>query len=345
MRIGSGFGEGYHPARCDAIGTADRNVTGRSGQTRSLAAVVANITAGRASMGLAERHVHQMQLNRAMKRVAVAASRRMPQPDPSTRRVVLCYHSVHPNRPFHSTIPEVFERHLEWLTEHCRLVSLGDLVNDAQVSRNGRPVAAISFDDGYEDNHSYALPLLVKYGVPATFFITAGFVERDPAVLQRFQRVLGCGPDDIVPLDWTQVRELRANGMDIGSHTYTHRNLARLSRAEAEEELRSSKDVISDRLGAAIDSCAYPFGKPRVHFTSVTREVARATGYRVAAAVTFRGVRESDSILGIPRFTVDGDTLAKLEEKIRGHYDLVGWWQDHVPLSVLRIVSPNDFIR
>jgi peptidoglycan/xylan/chitin deacetylase (PgdA/CDA1 family) len=286
-----------------------------------------------------------MRLKRAMKRAAFAAGRLLSQPDLSTRRVVFCYHSVHPNRPYVSTKPAVFERHVQWLKEHCRLASLVELVTDPGTNHSGKPVAAITFDDGHEDNHSHALPILAKHGVPATFFITAGFVERDPTVNRRFQQLFGCRTDDVVPLDWAQIRELRASGMDIGSHTYSHPNLARLSPAEAEDELRTSRDLISDRLGCAIDLFAYPFGKPKVHFNSITTEVVRATGYRVAAAVTYRGVRDSDPFLNVPRFFADGDNIAKLEAKIRGVYDLVGWWQEHVPLSVMRIISPDDFKR
>jgi peptidoglycan/xylan/chitin deacetylase (PgdA/CDA1 family) len=284
-------------------------------------------------------------LNRALKRAAVTFGRLLPPPDPSTRRVVLCYHSVHPNRPYFSTGPELFERHVGWLKEHCHVTSLTDLVTRPQPSWPGKPSAAITFDDGHEDNHSFALPILLKHEIPATFFITAGLVDRDPAVLRRFQHLFGCGPDDVVPLDWEQVRELRASGMEIGAHTYSHPNLARLSREETEKELRVSRDLIGDRLGAPVELLAYPFGKPRVHFTSTTMEVARATGYSLAAAVTFRGVRKSDSLLEIPRFFTDGDTIAKLQAKILGQYELVGWWQEHAPLSLMRVVSPQEFAR
>ena len=283
-----------------------------------------------------------MRLKHAIKRAALVAGRLMPRPDPSTRKVVFCYHSVHPHRTYISTRPELFERHVQWLQEHCRLLSLVELVT-ARMSPGGKPAAAITFDDGYEDNHSYALPILAKYGAPATFFITAGFVERDAAVLRRFQQLLKCGSDDIVPLDWAQIRELRDSGLAIGSHTYSHPNLARLARGEAEHELRRSRDVISDKLGCAIDLLAYPFGKPNVHFTSATTDVARMTGYRLAAAITFRGIRDSDSLLRIPRFFADGDSLANLEAKIQGIYEPLGWWQDHVPLPMMRIVSPQDF--
>jgi|SRR5687768_13533544 len=282
-----------------------------------------------------------MRLKQALKKAAITAGRILPR-SAHNRNVILCYHSVHPHRPFHSSRPEVFDQHLEWLTENCRLVALTEITVGRQ-NDDGRPRVAITFDDGYEDNHSYALPVLMKWGARATFFVTTGFVEREPAVLQRFQRLLGCASSEIVPLDWTQVRELRAAGMEVGSHTHTHRNLARLSRTETEDELRISKNVIAERLALPVTLFAYPFGKPRVHFTAMTSEVVRSTGYEIGAAVTFRGVRPWDSPLSLPRFFVDGDSVDKLSAKVHGDYELVGWWQQHAPLPVLRMVSPLDF--
>ena len=284
-----------------------------------------------------------MPFKRTLKRAALLAARLAPRPDTATRRVVFCYHSVHPNRPFDSTTPEAFERHVEWLQEHCRLVSLTELVSASRAAASDRPLAAITFDDGHEDNHRYALPILARRGAPATFFVTAGFVERDPSVMRRLQQLWRAGPDDVVPLDWSQVRELAAGGMEIGSHTYSHLNLARLSREETEQDLRRSRDLIAERTGAVIDTLAYPFGKPDVHFTPTTTDAVRATGHRLAAAVTARGVRATDAPYRIPRFFADGDDLAKLKAKVEGAYELLGWWQDHVPLSVRRMVSPADF--
>jgi peptidoglycan/xylan/chitin deacetylase (PgdA/CDA1 family) len=284
-----------------------------------------------------------MPFKRWMKRAARMAARLAPRPDTSSRRVVFCYHSVHPHRAYASTKPDEFDRHVKWLKQHCRLTSLVELMAGPATSGGGKPVAAITFDDGHEDNHSYALPILARHGVTATFFITAGFVDRDPAVLERFRELWLCGPDDVVPLDWRQVRELHASGMDIGSHTYSHPNLARLSPAEVEDELRRSKALIVERTGASVDLFAYPFGKPAVHFTPATTDAVRATGHRLAAAITSRGVRDSDSPFSIPRFFADGDDVAKIEAKVGGAYDLVGWWQDHAPLSVRKVVSPEDF--
>jgi peptidoglycan/xylan/chitin deacetylase (PgdA/CDA1 family) len=286
-----------------------------------------------------------MRFKQIVKKTAITAGRLMPRATRG-RRVVLCYHSVHPRRPFHSTPPAVFEQHLAWLTEHCRVTSLNDIMTGPAPDIDDRkPRVAITFDDGYEDNHSYALPLLLKWHAPATFFVTTGFVERDPAVLGRFAALLQCGSSDIVPLEWTQVRELHRAGMDVGSHTHSHPNLAGLSRAQTEDELRTSSIILGDQLGCAVTAFAYPFGKPRVHFTAMTCDVVRATGYRIGAAVTFRALRPSDSTFRVPRFFTDGDSIEKLSAKVRGDYELVGRWQEYAPLPVLRMVSPLDFQR
>ena len=286
-----------------------------------------------------------MGLTRSIKRAAVLAGRLAPRTNPATRRVVLCYHSVHPKRPFHSTTPAAFDHHLRWLTERCHVTTLVDLVRKRGQQSDGKPTVAITFDDGYEDNHSYALPILSRYHAPATFFVTAGFLERDPMVMARFQRLLGCDAGDLVPLHWQQVRELRDSGMDIGCHTYSHPNLARLPKHHAAAEVQRSRSVIADRIGSPVDLFAYPFGKPRVHFTAQTVDEVRAAGFQMAAAVTFRGVRESDPLFSIPRVFADGDSIAKLDAKITGAYELVGWWQDHAPLSLMRMISPLDFER
>jgi peptidoglycan/xylan/chitin deacetylase (PgdA/CDA1 family) len=286
-----------------------------------------------------------MRIKQAVKTAALAVGRLMPRAAGATPRIVFCYHSVHPSRPVLSTPPDIFERHLQWLTEHCRVASFADVVMDRHRDGTDKPLAAITFDDGYDDNHAYALPLLRKWDVPATFFLTAGFLERDPAVLRRLHHLLGWSREDIRPLAWDQVRELRASGMDIGSHTYSHPNLARLTAAEAQDELRRSKDVISDRIGQEVELLAYPFGKPKVHFTDATARLAEAAGYRMAAAVIFRGLRASDSLFAVPRFFADGDTLTKLQAKIHGAYALLAWWQEHTPVSVMKRISPADFQR
>ncbi len=95
---------------------------------------------------------------RRLTRVAESGARRViPPADPAGRRVVLCYHSVNPSPGYLSLSPELFDDHLAWLGEHCRVVALDELVDGP--GRTGGPYVAITFDDGYADNHGHALPL------------------------------------------------------------------------------------------------------------------------------------------------------------------------------------------
>jgi peptidoglycan/xylan/chitin deacetylase (PgdA/CDA1 family) len=257
--------------------------------------------------------------------------------------VTLCYHSIHPSLPFASASPAEFERHLEWLSERCDVISFRSVHEATADSTRERPAVAITFDDGYADNHEFALPLLQKFRLPATIFLTAGFVEADPAVQARFDALRGTSAGETRPLAWTQVRELRAAGIEIGGHTYSHPNLLRLDPDRARAELRDSKQLIEDRLQDAVDLLAYPFGKLRRHFSQQTTEIARETGYSRAAAVLFRSTRPADDPLALPRFFTTDDTVAELNRKVRGDWDLLGYWQEYAPPRLARLVSPGDF--
>jgi peptidoglycan/xylan/chitin deacetylase (PgdA/CDA1 family) len=222
-------------------------------------------------------------------------------------------------------------------------VPLRAMLDAASGPRRERPTVAISFDDGYADNYEYALPLLAEYDLHATIFITAGLCDGDAKVRRRFEALRSVAADEIRPLAWTQVREMRAAGLEIGAHTYSHPNLIRLDRDAAMHELRLSKDVLEERIGTPVDLMAYPFGKPGRQFNETTVGVAREVGYSYAAAVLFRGAKPSDSPLALPRFFVAGDSLSELGAKIRGDWDYLGAWQEYAPRALARLVSPQDF--
>lgn len=251
---------------------------------------------------------------------------------------VLCYHSVgtDPRCP-----TELFRGHLEWLREHCTVVPFSALPRHADVHDEPRPAVAITFDDGYRDNYEHAFPLLEEYGLPATFFVTAGLIERDVAVLDRFRALRG--HNEIRPLEWPQVLEMHAAGAEFGAHTYSHPNLLRLTPPELETELRRSKHVLEERLGEPVRMLAYPFGKPRRHYTSQTVAAARAAGYELGATTVLRAVRPSDDPLTLPRLLVGGDDVATLREKLAGSWNLLGLWQEHAPVWAARVFSPDDF--
>ncbi|QSZ66984.1 hypothetical protein RJ40_05490 [Methanofollis aquaemaris] len=85
-----------------------------------------------------------------------------------------------------------FERTVRWLAEHHRILPLSEVV---KALREGRELpegtAAVTFDDGYQDIHTHAWPVLQRYGVPATVFLTTGPIDRRELFwFDRFRHVI-----------------------------------------------------------------------------------------------------------------------------------------------------------
>lgn len=279
-----------------------------------------------------------------LKRAGASVSRCLERGRVDRSRVVgLCYHSIHPTTSFASASPDVFERQLALLSESCEVVTFRRMLEAANEPGRRRPAVAVTFDDGYADNYDFAFPLLRKYQTPATIFVTTGLIDGNPRVRARFQQLRGTSEAEIRPLAWSQVRELQAEGVEIGAHTYSHPNLIRLGGAEVASELRVSKEMLEERLQTPVDLFAYPFGKPRRNYDRTTIALVQGAGYSHAAAVFFRGVRPGDSPYELPRFFTSRDSLADLVAKIRGDWDYLGAWHERAPLTLAKIVSPRDF--
>src|SRR5713226_4558856 len=93
--------------------------------------------------------------------------------------IILLYHRVadlSSDPQLLSVKPRHFAEHLEIVKRRCRPLSLRDVVRRLQGKTPTRHPVAITFDDGYADNLAYAKPLLERYAVPATIFVTAGYV-------------------------------------------------------------------------------------------------------------------------------------------------------------------------
>lgn len=76
-----------------------------------------------------------------------------------------------------------FEKQLQWLRDNFTLVSLYEaigLLNNRQKNFNN--VLVITFDDGYKDNYTNAFPLLKKYGIPVTIFLSTGLIDSNKSL-------------------------------------------------------------------------------------------------------------------------------------------------------------------
>jgi Predicted xylanase/chitin deacetylase len=187
---------------------------------------------------------------------------------------VLLYHCVAPDpsawiAPF-TVSAATLRRHLEIITASGRTpITLSQLRDGigGQAALPARPVV-ITFDDGFSDTLTIAAPLLGRAAIPATIYLTSGFLTRRSPGGDRM-------------LDWAQTRELALQGHEIGAHSASHPQLDTLAPDTARQEIGSCKRQLEDTLGMRIRSFAYPHGysSPRVR-----RQVAEA-GYDSACAV------------------------------------------------------------
>lgn len=104
-------------------------------------------------------------------------------------------------------------------------------------------VASVTFDDGYADAYTEALPVLRRLGVPATVFIIVARVN-EPGFMR-----------------WEQLRVLRSGGWEVASHTVSHAELTDLSPAGLERELAEAKKTLMEQLNTPVPCLAYPFGR------------------------------------------------------------------------------------
>ena len=180
-----------------------------------------------------------------------------------------------------------FRRQLQCLSELGKtIVSLEDLFDSAASAPDGGDRVVLTFDDGHRSNWSLALPRLVEAGAVATFYVVAGFVDKDPQYVTS-----------------AQLREMASNNMLIGSHGMTHRFLSQLGPKDLREELADSRARLEDILGQPVLDLALPGG----HGSRAVVDEARECGYRSVATCKVGLHRPGDDPFQLPRVEVRRD--------------------------------------
>ena len=167
------------------------------------------------------------------------------------------------------TSPQHLEAHLRFLKRRgYRFLTAEELLEEG----GPRPrTAVVTFDDGFQNWLTGALPVLKRLGVRATFYVCPGLLSRPHPELADPEGAL---------LDKEGVRELVAAGMEVGSHSLTHPDLRKLDDEALARELNESKAEIELLTGRPCRTFAYPYG---LYDDRVVRAV-EAAGYEVAFA-------------------------------------------------------------
>jgi peptidoglycan/xylan/chitin deacetylase (PgdA/CDA1 family) len=214
----------------------------------------------------------------------------------------------------------MFEKHLDWLGERFEIVSLGELTVKMNRRARSKPMAALTFDDGYSEVFHNGFPLLKRKGIPASFFVITDLIGTTQAPLHdRLYAVLSSAgipnpfsatqnlvrnhdydnllrmlesmdaggeisrnaPDALDPLTWEMLAEMRDAGMTIGSHSKTHAFLTNEGPERVRQEAEDSRAVLQQKLGIDADFFAYPGGD----FNAAVVDAVDRAGYRLAFTV------------------------------------------------------------
>jgi peptidoglycan/xylan/chitin deacetylase (PgdA/CDA1 family) len=191
---------------------------------------------------------------------------------------ILFYHRVADEHPNHWTLrPQTFTAQIHWLRERFDLVSLAEAQARIASGGNRWPTACITFDDGYADNRRFAIPLLLKYQIPFTYFVSTNHVLGG----QPFPHDVAAGrPLAVNTL--AHLREFAAAGVEIGAHTRGHVSLgAKAPVAEMVDEIIGSKRELESAIGVSVRYFAFPYGQ---------HENLSAAAFRIAYEAGYAGV-------------------------------------------------------
>lgn len=200
------------------------------------------------------------------------------------------YHQVSPadhpsfNRHLSVTV-ERFDQQIGYLVgKGYRFITMADMFDADSAEFQRRNYAVITFDDIFQTFYDYALPVLKKHQVSATAYVIGNSLTGKP-----YQDL---DPAGLEPLTQAQLADLMQHGVEIGSHTMSHRQLATLSIEDARWELAESYNLIKQITGKDHINFCYPSGSHRQEHFALLREI----GYQ-SAVITERGNRHD---LGSP---------------------------------------------
>ncbi len=216
---------------------------------------------------------------------------------------VLMYHEVNSGGGGDLCLsPSDFQSELDWLVENgWHGITLAQLY--AHWYENEplpeKPVV-LTFDDGYRTMYTEVLPRLKAAGFAGTFFVIPAARWSDWS------------------MDESMFAEMVNNGMELGSHTYSHVELDTLPRSDAAEELTRSREIIAQLTGQEVVSICYPVGA----YNDAVLEEAERAGYSIGVT-TEPGVSEqSQGIYSLHRLRIGSGCGGKtLSAMLSGIYE------------------------
>lgn len=214
---------------------------------------------------------------------------------------ILLYHSIAWERPDGYgrwvVTPARFEEHLSTIRDEGFRPITVEAFALARASGERLPARTviITFDDGLADFLHGAMPILSRFGFPATLYVTSGYVGGSA----RWLSDLGQG--DRAMLTWRQIASLAEAGIEIGAHSISHPQLDLLGRERTLSEVVGSRKAIERAIRRPVRTFAYPHG----YATDMTKRIVADAGFLAACGVRHAFSSSREDPLQLSRIIID----------------------------------------
>lgn len=227
---------------------------------------------------------------------------------PRDRGRILCYHAVgQPEFGVNDVPPDLFRRQIELaLKLGYRFVAPAEI-----ASTGGKPMdLAVSFDDALKTVRTQADPILREYHIPYSVFAVTEWCEQ-----QHDWEKSGV-------LSWGELKEMIADGVEVGCHSATHRDFGEIDLPRMQDEFTRSRARFDERLGFVPDIFAIPFGQSK-NWNETADKAAREAGFTVIYAQA-EETRPPGTVARTFVTRFDNDHIFKAS--LRGAYDRWEEW-------------------
>jgi len=161
--------------------------------------------------------------------------------------VVLLYHNFSQSTPKSTSInPELFEQHLQYLEDNnFNVLSLSEMVQDLKNNSIPKKCVSLTADDAYVSIYKNAYPLLKKYTIPLSVFVSTDSIDKNYKAM----------------MSWKNMKEMQGQGVEFYNHSVTHPYLIGMPTEERSFEIIHAQERLKEELGVNEKMFAYPYGE------------------------------------------------------------------------------------
>lgn len=213
---------------------------------------------------------------------------------------ILVYHQIAAappkGSPFRSlyVAPDAFARQMVWLKRlGYQGLSMSALKPYLLGKKHGK-VVGITFDDGYLNNLTHALPALSRQGFSSTCYVVSGLLGKTNV----WDRAAGIAQTPL--MNETEIGQWIAAGQEVGSHTHRHVDLTATDASQAREEISVGKSELEKVLKTPVEHFCYPYGR----YETEHAELAAEMGFVTATTTERSRCHAHTDLLLLPRVPV-----------------------------------------